>query len=322
MAITIPLKKEKEHLYVKNTRKNLEGKLRGLTKNSLSYRNGLFSCYGKCRFNLNISQNSFGRVFNILQALCNAFEKRGFVLSSEECNVYYKQYETYVMIMGEKISFSITEGYEKDTTVNKNIYSDDNGIPTGILTLVNKSRPYYMEYQSKWSDTTESPLEEKLNDIVAGFIFSSVWNKEEAERVKREKEEQKRKEALEKERERLEKQEKQRIVNFKKGTEYWIQYQNMTAFLAIVKKNYRRSNKKNNDTAKWIRWATEYLSKQKILYEDLIRYDAGEYNEKKKKKLSIIRYLNRNLKNHITIGKDLGIKEGKTKGCAKHLLHT
>jgi len=285
MAITLPLKKEKEHLYVKNTRKNLEGKLRGLTKNSLSYRNGLFNCYGKCRFNINISQKSFGRVFNILQALCNAFEKRGFVLLSEEWNEYCKQYKTYVMIMGEKISFSITEGHEKDTSGNKNIYSDDNGIPTGILTLENKSRPYYMEYQNKWSDTIESPLEEKLNDIIAGFIFSAVSNKEEAERIKREEKEQKRKEALEKERESLEKQEKQRIVNFKKGTKYWIQHQNMAAFLAIVKKNYRKSNKKNNDTAKWIRWATEYLSKQKTLYEDLIRYNAGEYNEHEKEEI-------------------------------------
>lgn len=127
----------------------------------------------------------------------------------------------------------------------------------------------------------ESPLEEKLNDIVAGFIFSSVWKKEETERIKRGDEEQMRREALEKKRESLAKQEKQRIVNFKKGTEYWVQYQNMAAFLTMVKKTYRKSAKKDNDTAKWIRWATEYLSKYKSLYEDLVRYDVEEYNEYK-----------------------------------------
>ena len=65
--------------------------------------------------------------------------------------------------------------------------------------------------------------------------------------------------------------------------EYWVQYQNMAAFLAMVKKANRKSAKRNNDTGKWIRWAANYLAKYKTKFEDMVRYDVEEYNEYKEK---------------------------------------
>ena len=281
MAITVPEKTKKEHPYVKNTRINLEKKHKGLTKNSLSYSDGLFSCYGKQRFRLNISPDSFERVFNLLQALCNAFEKRGFDLISEPS--YYSQYETYVLIMGKKLRFSIKEELEKVSLekIDRQTYLDHKFIPTGKLTFINQSRPYKMEFKNSWSDTNESPLEDNLNDIIAGLICTSVWIKENAEIEKREEEKEKRAEALKREKERLAKQEKQRVTNFKKAAEYWEQYQSMRAFFNTVKKAHRKSGQKNNDTKKWIQWARGYLANYKTMCENLIVYEVREYDEQK-----------------------------------------
>jgi hypothetical protein len=152
-------------------------------------------------------------------------------------------------------------------------------IPTGKLTLENLSYFEYIQYQHQWNDTIKRPLEEKLNDIVASFIFTAAWKKEIAVRRKKAKEEQERREMIRREKERLARIEKQRIVNFKKGTEYWVQYQNMSAFLAMVKNQHRKSVKKNKEISKWIQWATNYLAKYKEKFENLIRYDVEEYKE-------------------------------------------
>jgi len=284
MVVNLPKKIDKEYPYVKNTRRNLEKKYKGLTEHSLSYSNGLFNCDRKERFWVNISPNSFERVFNLLQALCEAFEKRGFNFISEPYD-YLHQHETYIIIMGEKLLFSIEEEVEKVSLekIDRKTYLDHKFIPTGILTFKNRSRPYKMEFQNSWTDTKESPLEDNLNDIIAGLIFTSVIIKEETERKKREEEKRRHAEALKREMERLAKQEKQRVANFIEATEYWEQYQSMKAFFTVVKKSHKKSGNKNNDTAKWIQWAREYLAKYKTICEDLVLYEVEEYNEPKEK---------------------------------------
>jgi hypothetical protein len=118
---------------------------------------------------------------------------------------------------------------------------------------------------------------------MAAFIFSSALKRENTEREKKREEEWKRREAIRQEKERLARIEKQRVVNLRKGTEHWVQYQNMAAFLATVKKVYRKAVKKDSDTAKWIRWATNYLAEYKAVFEDMIRYDVEEYEEHEEK---------------------------------------
>jgi hypothetical protein len=230
-------------------------------------------------FDVNVRSDSVLRVINILQSLCDAFEKRGFDLVSE-WNERGQYGRINVVIMGEKTNFSITENLNKTETKNKNSHLD---IRTGKLTLQNLYPANQMQGQNRWSDTVKLSLEERLNDVMASFIFSSAWKKEDTERRKKEEEEWKRREAIKQERERFAKIEKQRVVNLKRGTERWVQYQNMAAFLATVKRAYRKSAKKNNDTAKWIRWATNYLEKYKALFEDLIQYDVEEFDEYEEK---------------------------------------
>jgi len=282
MAIIVPVTAKKEHPYVKNTRLELERRLKNKSTYRLDY--GRIKCNEKDIFDIDVGPDSVQRVLNILQSLCDAFEKRGFALVSE-WNENNRYGHIYVMVMGEKITFSIAESSKKVKLEKKenSVYSDYEYIPTGKLTLQNLYPPYQMNGQYRWSDTKKILLEEKLNDVVAGFIFASAWEKEREVRKKIEEENEKRKEAIRREKERLARIEKQRIVNFKKGTEYWVLYQNMAAFLTTVKKSYKKSAKKNDDTKRWIRWATNYLTQYKTKFEEMVHYDVEEYNEYKEK---------------------------------------
>jgi len=280
MAITIPQRTEDEHTLIKNTRFALEKKMNNHKVFSSTNTYGRIRFYGKDLFYIDVGKNSVQRALSILQALCDAFEKRGFDIVSE-WNENSRDGYNYVVIMGEKIAFSITESSKK-VQIEKNekhTYLDYEHILTGRLTLQNVHPPYKTGGQYRWNDTNYSTLEEKLNDFVAGCIFASAWEKEnEAQRKKRE-EEWKQREAIRKENERLARIEKQRIENFKKATEYWEHYQSMKAFLAMVRKSYRKSANKNNDTARWIQWAREYLTKYKSKCENLVRYEVEEYKE-------------------------------------------
>jgi len=271
MKITVPATIEQEHPYVQNTRLALERKNDNIR---LDY--GRIKTYGKDMFDVNVGPDSAQRTVNILQTLCNAFEKRGFDLVSE-WNENGKYGYIYVIILGEKINFSITESSQK---VKPEGYEY---VPTGKLTLENPALSSQSGCQHRWSDTKKISLEARLNDIVAGFIFAAAWKKEYAARRKAAEEDQKRREAIRREEERLARIEKQRIVNFQKGTEHWVQYQNMAAFLAMVRKAHKKSAKRNNDTAKWIRWASNYLAKYKAKFENMVRYDVEEYDEYKER---------------------------------------
>ena len=278
MKITVPVTIEKEHPYVRNTRLMLEK-----NNNNIGLDYGRIKTYGKDMFYVNVGPDSVQRTVNILQTLCNAFEKRGFDLVSE-WNEDRKYGDIYVTIMGEKINFSIMESSKKIKLEKKEKYAlDYEYVPTGKLTLENPVLSSQTGYQYRWNDTKKNSLEERLNDVVAGFIFAAAWKKENTAQRKATEEERKRREAIRREEERLVRIEKQRIVNFKNGTEHWVRYQNMSAFLAMVRKAQRKSAKRNSDTEKWIRWAANYLAKYKTKFEDTVRYDTEESDDYKEK---------------------------------------
>ena len=278
MAITLPAEMEKEHPYVKNTRLEFEKKIKNKSVNSLD--RCLYNCYGKDMFDVEVAADSIQRALNILQALCNAFEKRGFDLVSEWDEKNGSGYIS-VIIMGEKLTFLMTESLNKVKLEEKDKYgySKYDYTSTGLLTLKNLSPPDGMKCPHWCNDKHKSLLEDKLYNFIIGLIIASAWEKENKAIKKKREEEWKRSEELRKEKERIAKQNKLRIDNFNKATEYWKQYYDMSAFLSMVKNEYRKSGKKNRDTAKWIKWASDYLVKYKCSFEDLVRYDVSEYKD-------------------------------------------
>ena len=278
MAITLPATIEKEHPYVKNTRLKLE-KIINKSVNNLE--RGLCKCYGKEMFNVEVAPDSSQRALSILQALCDAFEKRGFDLVSG-WDENKKEGDVYVIIMGEKITFSITESLDKVKLEEKNGYgySKYEYTPTGLLTLKNLSPPAGLECPHWSNDKKKSLLEDKLNNFMATLILASAWRKENEARIRKREEEWKHNEAIRKEKERILKMNKQRAVNFTKATEYWMKYENMSAYFTMVRKAYRKSGKKNVETEKWIQWAREYLAQYKAEFENLTQYEVEEYKER------------------------------------------
>ncbi|MDR2759738.1 MAG: hypothetical protein LBB78_10205, partial [Spirochaetaceae bacterium] len=104
-----------------------------------------------------------------------------------------------------------------------------------------------------------------------------AWKRESTARE----EERAREEAIEKEKARRSAINKQRIINFRKGVEHWVEYQEMAAFLGVVKEAFEKTDRKNADTKKWIQWAENYLSNYSVISEDMIRYDVEEYRAEK-----------------------------------------
>jgi hypothetical protein len=281
MAIKMPQMTEKEHPYIKNTRTALEKKIGDFKKYPTWHRYGKIQSHGKDLFEVNVGPDSIQRALGILQALCTGSEKRGFELISE-WNENSQYGHIYMIIMGQKIAFSLTEQSIKTElkAKDKNTYLDYEYNPTGKLTLQILYPPSEMHGQYRWNDTKKISLENRLNDALIGFILAAAWGREaEAQRKKRN-EEWAREEAVREKRERRAAINKQRVINFKKGVEHWIQYREMSAFLEAVKESYRRTIDKNEDTGKWIQWAGKYLSNFQAISEDMIRYDVEEYQEK------------------------------------------
>jgi hypothetical protein len=280
MAVTMSQVTEKGNSYVTNTLHVLQKKITELKKYPMMYRYGRVKSYGKDLFEVDAGPESVLRAAGILKALCNAFEKRGFSLVSEwnEQNWYG---HVSVVIMGEKIAFSITEQsiQTKTELKDKNDPPQCEYTPTGKLTIQNISPPLEMRGQYRWSDTKKIPLEERLNEVLIGFIIAAAWGREQKARQEKYKEDRAKEQAAREEKERLERIEKQRIINFEKGTERWIWHQEMTAFLSAVKKCHAHEPEKQEDTEKWIHWAEEYLTNHPAVSRNMIRYETGEYRE-------------------------------------------
>jgi hypothetical protein len=280
MAVIIPQTTENGNSYILNTLHSLQKEIANFKKYPVTYRYGRVSTHGKDLFEVDVGLTSVQRAVGILQALCNAFEKRGFGLVSE-WNEQNRYGHVYVVIMGQKPAFSLTEHSvkTKGEAKPKETYVHDEYIPTGKLTLQNLSPPSEMKGQYRWSDTKKIPLEKKLNEVIIGFIIAAAWGREHEARWKKNKEDRAKEQAAREEKERLIRIEKQRIVNFEKATERWIWHQEMAAFLSAVKESYDQGSEKNKEIEKWIHWAEKYLTKHPAISEDLIHYEAGEYRE-------------------------------------------
>jgi hypothetical protein len=275
-AIAAPGMTGKEHPYIKKTRKVLERKKANPGKTASRYNQGLIHSCGKELFDIDVGPASVQRALSILKVLCLEFEKQGFPLISEQDRYYQNRYNPVcVVIMEQKITFSLKEDTTKTEIKNKNMYPEYEYTPTGILTLQHLFRQAGHYEQRLWSDTEQTPLEERLPEVMTGFILAAAWEKENAARET----ERTRKEAIREEKERLARIEKQRRVNVKKGLEHWVHYQEMVAFLDDVKELCEKSAEKNENTKKWIQWAEKYLSNFQAIPEDMIQYDVDEYHE-------------------------------------------
>jgi len=112
-------------------------------------------------------------------------------------------------------------------------------------------------FQKKWADKAQKPLEDQLNEVLAGLILAG-----EALRLRRIEREEEQRWQREQERRRLEDQE--RRYHLDQHREAWSQSQRLREFLVACEASLiKRKGEFEQDSpkAKWLRWAQRYADR-------------------------------------------------------------
>lgn len=210
--------------------------------------------------NVRVSKTELHRALRIMDALLKALEARGYSAEVSKDGPV----ETYILIGAEKVKVRLSEKAnrgERELSAEEKkkprhaisdrwVYS-----PSGRLTL--EIDEYCDGFQKKWTDKAQKPLEDQLNEVLAGLILAG-----EALRLRRIEREEEQRRQREQERRRLEDQE--RRYHLDQHHEAWSQSQRLREFLgacevALVERNGELAP--DSAEAKWLRWAYRYADR-------------------------------------------------------------
>lgn len=273
MQITAPKEVNEYHNFVKNTRKCYE-------KNKTRYRTqdyGRTKSSGIDTFIININPENLDRASIILQALCTAFDERGYKLDNKY-EITDRDNYLAVEIFKKKIAFQIFEPAIKKKIGKKDkesySYRDIEYAPTGELVLEIIYPPYDMLGQKKWRDTKRKKLEDQLNRVLIGLIAAAAWEVERDARLevlhaKHEKDEQKRK--IEASQNRIN---NRRINEFENGFVQWRKYNELFEYVSYIKQNSKPDDPE--DFRKWLIWADDYLESLNPMKSIQLKFDVED----------------------------------------------
>jgi hypothetical protein len=207
--------------------------------------------------NLRVSKAELHRTLRIMDALIKALEARG-------CSVEVAKEDspvTLVLIGEEKLKVRLTEKVnrtERELPVEEK-RKPSNSIsdrwlytPSGKLSF--EIDEYCYGYRKKWVDKAQNPLEDQLNDVIAGLVTAA-----EAERLKRLEREEQQRRWKEEERRRMKAQELLYVLE--RQIESWSKSRTIREFLrACESSSIERSGEIAPDTidGRWLRWAHGY----------------------------------------------------------------
>jgi hypothetical protein len=241
------------HPLVRQTRQSLE------KNNPDDY--GMLRCSWNRRcMNVRVSKTALHRALRIMDALLKALETRGYSAEVSKDGPA----ATYILIGSEKVKVRLSEKADRGeraltaeekkkpphTISNRWIYS-----PSGRLTL--EIDEYCDGVQKKWTDKAQKPLEEQLNEVLAGLILAG-----EALRLRRIEREEEQRRQREQERRRIEDQERRHYLD--QHREAWSQSQRLREFLRACEASLvERKGELEPDSpeAKWLRWAHRYADR-------------------------------------------------------------
>lgn len=210
--------------------------------------------------NVRVSKTELRRALRIVDALLKALEVRGY---SAEVSME-GPVATHILIGAEKVKVRLSEKAHRGereltaeekkkpphTISNRWVYS-----PSGRLTL--EIDEYCDGFQKKWTDKARKPLEEQLNEVLAGLILAG-----EALRIRRIEREEEQRRQREQERRRLEDQERCHYLD--QHREAWSQSQRLREFLVACEASLverKGELKQDSPEAKWLRWAQRYADR-------------------------------------------------------------
>jgi hypothetical protein len=210
--------------------------------------------------NVRVSKTALHRALRIMDALLKALEARGHSAEVSKDGPM----ATYILIGAEKMKVRMSEKATRSereltaeekkkpvhTISNRWVYS-----PSGKLTF--EIDEYCNGLQKKWTDKAQKPLEDQLNEILAGLILAG-----EALRLKRIEHEEEQRRQREQERRRMEDQERRYYLD--QHREAWTQSQRLREFLRACEASIvEQKGKLEQDSAeaKWLRWAQRYADR-------------------------------------------------------------
>lgn len=232
---------------------------------------GRIDTRGEGFFSVHVAPQNVERTIRILQALCYGFDDRQYSIVKKEGE---GDQSLQVSVNDEPLSFWLEERVRKvrheptaaelaqakrESWFKIHKYDDE---PTGALVLKIEGLPVYGSRGLCWADTKKVPLEERLNEFMAGLIDSAaarkIWRAEQ-ERLRLEREDQQRKAAEKEARARLE---RARMRFFEEQASLWHRRERLRTFLVAVKERLASGEHSTQERAhaeEWIAWADAYL---------------------------------------------------------------
>lgn len=214
---------------------------------------------GKCYPNISVSPAQITRALLIADAVFKAAEKRGYqvIVSADHWGE-----ETRITKEGEEVRFALCESVRR---IKRELTAEEKKKPPYLLNIEDeyqsegkltiKINQRWSSYQ-KWGDRKNEPLENRLNDVLAGIIamLESLVD----EKRKKEEAERQRQEAI-----RRREEEKQRREQLETHVERWRKSQDMTDYLNAYEIRLieeRGAIIPNTPEAEWLAWARNYAA--------------------------------------------------------------
>ncbi len=230
------------------------------------------------------------RRLRILSALFGALERRGHQVVWNPQNPH----DVALIVDGERLEFSLAQRqkqFKEDLTPEelRNPLNTSLGIKSRTIlrptdTLVFKIQSWIgMGMRTQWRDGTRGPLEEHLNDIVAGLLAAAATIRR--QRLERE-EEQRCLLAKRMERERQEeaqRKEGQRLKGLLQQVERWRRATDLRAYVEAVRKATKagRSEVDQARLDEWASWAlTQADRMDPLVSRDALAFDPHQNPEK------------------------------------------
>ena len=261
--------------YVQNTEKKLNESKKKISK---------VYGYGRCNsrndeaFEVTIGPDNIPRALAILQMLCIALDKRGFLVGPKpkaangtpQYQYGYSQKETspiYAFVLDTYISFKIIETSNKreiDKKNRKDPYGTYEYVPSGKLCFEILNDPYGHHARKKWQDGKKIRVEDQLNDIITNMIKVATIEKEKAAQAKVQSELRRIEEEKRRELEKLKKIDEARSQSLHKDVERLIKFNQIKDYIDIIVitgKQRLGDAYPDSDFSKWADWAERYLEK-------------------------------------------------------------
>jgi hypothetical protein len=217
---------------------------------------------------LRVSKQALHRTLRIMDALIKAMEKRGYQVENDLNQNYGSGALTCkqprFLVNEERIRFFIREKVtrsEREPTAEekKKPWMFDKWVYTPNDELTFTIDEYWIDKRN-WKDRKNKPLEEQLNDIVAGLISASESLR--VRRLEQEAEEQRRQEAALRryELELRQQLEQERAAQLEAQCTAWLRSRNLRRFLRQCEVSLTNAGRlsPSNDAVRWLEWARAY----------------------------------------------------------------